>query len=544
MKYNGFVGPSYTAYSSNLDAQQCMNWFPELDESGMGKNVGMLIQRPGLTSPFTTLATTPVRALWTGGDPNSTERLFAAGGSKLIEITGGGGLTVRGDIGDDASHTPVTLMPNGNQLGVVSAGKFYCDNGVGPVQPNFGNNIGTCSLYNVAGVVLVYRSTGAPFDASTVGGTLTVGGVGYTISAVYSGNWLLLATGPATGTYTYSFTVAVTAGSGTFLDGYYIIARPNSKTFNISGFNDGTSWDALDFAQKEGYPDNIATVIADHELLWILGTESTEPWQNTGAANFPFQRIDAGVINVGCRAKYSVCRISTLGFAFIGGTQDGQPIGYLMSGGFTPRRISTNAVEKAWDSYSTVLDAIGYVHEWRGHIFWTINFPTADKTWVYDVGMNVWHERGWWNGSANGRERGRCHAYCYGKHLVGDYSSGAVYQMSDTQYTDNGTAIHRSRTGPYAPNPSEGNDLYQFFQQFVLDMETGVGSSPVMSLDWTNDGGHTFNTPITTTAGAAGNYSARVVWRRLGKVKLPYQRAFRISTTDASKMALIDASYE
>src|SRR6266404_2453555 len=43
----GFVGPSYTSESPNVDAQKTMNWYPEIDELGQGKSATALYPTPG-----------------------------------------------------------------------------------------------------------------------------------------------------------------------------------------------------------------------------------------------------------------------------------------------------------------------------------------------------------------------------------------------------------------------------------------------------------------------------------------------------------------
>jgi hypothetical protein len=50
MKQVGFVGPSYTQQSLNVDAQRTLNLYPEMDERGTGKNqeVAALVSTPGL----------------------------------------------------------------------------------------------------------------------------------------------------------------------------------------------------------------------------------------------------------------------------------------------------------------------------------------------------------------------------------------------------------------------------------------------------------------------------------------------------------------
>lgn len=86
--------------------------------------------------------------------------------------------------------------------------------------------------------------------------------------------------------------------------------------------------------------------------------------------------------------------------------------------------------------------------------------------------------------------------------------------MSPTLYDDAGSPIRRLRQ---APHLSDGQ-LNHFFHRLQLDMETGSGvADPEMMLEWSDDGGHTWSTPFTITAGALNDYKKRVIWRRLGK---------------------------
>src|SRR5690349_18885651 len=93
MKFDGFIGPTYTVRSKNHAADRAINLFCEQDQSGHAKSKLSLNHTPGLET-FCTLPTSPVRALWAG-----EERLFAVGGDTLYEISSGGGVTTRGTVG-------------------------------------------------------------------------------------------------------------------------------------------------------------------------------------------------------------------------------------------------------------------------------------------------------------------------------------------------------------------------------------------------------------------------------------------------------------
>jgi len=153
---------------------------------------------------------------------------------------------------------------------------------------------------------------------------------------------------------------------------------------------------------------------------------------------------------------------------------------------------------------------------------------------VYDFGEKLWHKRGWWNGTSNDRQRGAFHGYVFGKHFLGDWSTGAVYQASTSFFTDNATAIYRIRT---APHLSQENDR-TFYSRLRFDLENSGALNP--SLDWSNDGAHTFNTPRTTTSNTAGQY-ARYDFRRLGAAR---DRVFRLTISTPYKVAVVGADIE
>jgi hypothetical protein len=591
--FDAFIGPSSTSASVNVDAERTVNLYAEAtgDEGATGKAKVVLLGTPGLTL-YCTLPTSPVRGMW-----SNSVRLFAAAGAAFYEIFNQAGLVTtagtsvsifgggpfdnvngvagntiyiagvpytvasyasstaltlttsagaqtgvafscatynsRGAIANDG--LPVTMVPNGNQLLVVSAGVVYCDNGSGPVQPSYSTTrSGTVTVAGF-GVLLAFVNwaSGDLFDATMVGQNITINSVVYLVNQYISPKLIHLGATSTAGTWAYSANYPVAGSTGCFLDGYFIIAQPNWKQINFSAINDGTTWSSLDHATKTGYPDNIAATLADHEELWLLGTDTTEVWQNTGAALNPLSRIAGGFIQRGCCAPASPVKLKD-GVAWLssdparGGTQA------LLATGFQPTPVSTHAVETAWAGYATVADAVSYTYTERGHEWWIISFPTANATWAYDATMGWWSERAWWNGASLDRQRQAFHAFAFAQHLVGDWSNGKIYAQTLAAFTDNGIQINRIRTAPHLSS----EQLYSYYSRFQLDLELGQSTStPTVSLSWSDDGGHTFNTPIPMTPTTA-TFAAMIVWRRLGKSR---DRVFSITITDAVKIALIRA---
>lgn len=389
------------------------------------------------------------------------------------------------------------------------------------------------SVVNVfAGSGLVHWVDGNQFQGVQVGDPMVVNGALYIVSALGTDRVLTVFPafgGPGIGVEA-SFNAPVLAAMSGFLDTYFIALPPNSKQFTISQLSDGTMWNPLDFARKEGFPDNINSVIADHEELWLFGSETTEVWQDTGASGFPLQRMPGGFIRMGCRAPFTPVSINQ-GVAWIGGDERGNPVAQFATG-FQPQRISTHAIETQWASYSTCADATAFVYILRGHQFWVINFPSGNATWVWDATAGLWHERGWWNaGTGNiDRHRGGTHGYAWGQHFLGDWSTGALYVSSEAAFDDAGVPIHRIRTAPHLSN----EELYTYYLRLRVAMQAG----PNPTLTWADDSGQTYNKPVAASARLIGTALQESAWRRLGKGK---DRVFSMLITDAVEVCIVAA---
>lgn len=227
---------------------------------------------------------------------------------------------------------------------------------------------------------------------------------------------------------------------GAFCDGYFIGLLDQSNEFRISSLEDGQDWDGLDVAQRSFSSDNLVSAVVVNRNLWLFGSKHTEPWYNSGDAGFPFQPIGGTQIDQGCAAPFSPAVIDNT-VLWLGGDERGQGVVYRADG-FTPRRISTLAVERYLNRYQRISDAYSWTYTDEGHAFYVLQIPGpqhADDrdpdgylTLVYDVSNNLWHDRGLWDSSLGIflPDLPRCHTFAFGKHLVGDRQSGTVYEMS------------------------------------------------------------------------------------------------------------------
>ncbi len=321
-----------------------------------------------------------------------------------------------------------------------------------------------------------------------------------------------------------------------FHDGYFILNSSSTGQFLITGLY-GTGVDPLDFATAEGAPDDIVSLLVDHRELWLFGEETTEVWYNSGAADFPFSRLDGAFIEQGCAAPFSPAKMDNAVY-WLSKDRTGQ--GHVMRAqGYQPQIVSTRAVEHAIQGYASISDARAYTYQQDGHSFYVLSFPAADRTWVYDAAVQLWHERTWWDGTEH-RHRGECYAFAFSKHLVLDHSNGRLYTLDLDVYTDDGATIRSLRRTQH--HSAEGARLY--WSQLQVDLETGVGlvsgqgSDPQIMLRWSNDGGRTWSSEHWRTLGALGAYRTRAIWRRLGQSR---DRVYELVISDPVKRVLVDA---
>jgi hypothetical protein len=323
-----------------------------------------------------------------------------------------------------------------------------------------------------------------------------------------------------------------------FFDQKFYFDWKNTNKFFGSDTLDGTSYNALVFASAETRPDNVKALVLNKQILLVFGETTIEPWQDIGAANFPLERVPGVVIERGLAAPRATAKEDNSVFFL------GEDRRFYRLDGLTPVGISTPAIDAEWQGYSTVSDAYCLSYPWNGHKFVVVHFPTANKTWVWDISVGLWHERESWdsNGRFLGRWMGNCIVPCYDKILVGDAYSGKIGYLDASTYTEFGNTTQALVTSP----PIHADRKRLFISRLEVDIEAGVGiatgqgSDPQWMMRNSKDGGRTYTTrQIWRSAGAIGQYRTRLRWLKLGQAR---ERVFELTTTDPVKRTIIAAN--
>lgn len=323
------------------------------------------------------------------------------------------------------------------------------------------------------------------------------------------------------------------------VDGYLVLNRPDTNQWYITLFNQ-IDFDALDFASKIGSSDSLVCVGVTRRNLFLFGDQTTEIWTNTGGTDFTFSRIPGAFLQFGCKAPHSLCQADG-SLYWVSQSPQGDCV-ILRSMNYDRERISTFAIENEFQTYARVDDAIGYIHQMAGHYWYVLTFPTANKTWVFDIATSQWHERAYLQEDGTfSRHRGNCFAFWNERHIVGDYQDGRLYQMSLNIFTDDTNEIRRIRSFPHLLDA--GNRVA--YRMFQADMEAGgaglASPLPEIRLRWSDTKGSSWSTHISSNIGMRGQYNAVARFNRLGMAR---DRVFELSWSADCHTALNGAYIE
>jgi len=545
-----FLGGHDVQRSLNLSDNKCVNLYPTTNDKG---DVAAFMATPGLLL----YAATPGGIVASGIYTASNGRCFMVSGTTLYEITAGGILTSRGTV---TAGTVTRLSDNGIELIIVNGTDgwlfTFATNTLEQIKvftSTFTVDIAVaCTITTaaahpfIAGDRVILSTTGSlPLNlqaaavyyvlasgltANTIQVSDTAGGVPIDTSAgIQSGVHSLVSSGYGfpNGTKTISY-----------VNGRFVVCEPNTQNFYVSEPLDGAYWDALNVQTVDSNPDLLVGSVVSHNELVMFCEQSGEVFYDSGAIPSPFVRNVSGVFEVGCIAPYSIAKIDN-SVMWLGRSTTGYGIIYRLEG-YTPKRISTYAIEYAIQQMGDVTDAISFAYQQDGHHFYVITFPTGDRTFCYDANTGMWHERAGFINGAFTRWEAQEYAFFDGKHLVCDTLEGKIYSLEMDVYDDGG-AVRKWVRSFRVPT---GSMMRTVHHKLSLEFEGGVGllggTAEPIALRWSNDGGHTWSNELWRDLGALGQYAKRIFWHRLG-MTTGQPRIYEISGTEPVKTVLINA---
>jgi len=441
------------------------------------------------------------------------------------------GLVWLGTSGESAGWRGFYTTTTGDLYGVCGTGLYYIDTLWRAVLIGRLGNLSTQVKFADNGTDMLVG------DGSTHGYIVNL------LTQTFS----IASAGSNSGTNGFSF-----AGAGwvDFVDGFIVYNVPGTPNFACTGVDEMT-FDPLSFGTKAGRRDNVQALVIRQRNVWLLGSQASELWTDAGTANFPFQLNTGPYVEHGIVGPYALAKAGE-GFMMLSQNINGGAVAVFCQG-YKCERVSTWAQENEWGTYGDLSGTVGFSFKQGNHEFVCLRFPSADKTWVWDLGTGEWHERTW--NDDNGVEhqwRINCATLAYGKVIGGDWETGDFYEITTEALTNAGRPMvyrrgfpqlisnfNRTRHNHFrldieageVPEPAR-EDVELFYddttpgqlqtdsdENLVLDPRAPVYATPdnVVMLRWSDDRGKTWSNPVPMSFGEIGEFQEVLSWRQLGE---------------------------
>lgn len=179
-----------------------------------------------------------------------------------------------------------------------------------------------------------------------------------------------------------------------YMDGYTFIATAEGQIYN-SDLSNPMSWNGLGFISADAYPDPLVALTRNVDYIVAFGQVSTQFFYNAGnpAPASPLSPVPNSQFQIGCVAAASVCSTENTVIWLAQTPVHGVCVMQLT--GFRPMKISNEYIDRMLTISTAASDmrkVTGYSVKMRGHVFYVLNHPSINKTFVYDLTTKHWAE--------------------------------------------------------------------------------------------------------------------------------------------------------
>ncbi len=225
----------------------------------------------------------------------------------------------------------------------------------------------------------------------------------------------------------------------TYLKGYFIVSELNTQRFYYATYGPTDprtappNWSAF-FLDASTSPDDIITLQAGWEELFVLGRESAESQFVTGDSTVPFRTLSGSSIETGV-VNRTVLQKMLNTWIYLNPNKQ-----VVILEGRTPKVIS-KPIELALYSLEFYEDVTAFKLYER---FYILNFYTDQKTFVFDTETNLWYRWETWDNDKKRYQKflgaSGAQAKSWGGHYVGGFD-GKVYQVVKNYQSDGSVFI-------------------------------------------------------------------------------------------------------
>lgn len=330
-----------------------------------------------------------------------------------------------------------------------------------------------------------------------------------------------------------------TATQVAYLNLKFLANIPSTNRFLFTDVNpsgpaviDPTYWSSSDNPlTTEAAGDDLVAMTAAWQQLHMWGSASAEVWLDDGVT--PFSPLPQAASEVGLEAPYSIVQADNALFALC--TIDRVRCIVKLVG--TTPRIVSEPISNVLASYDRVSDAIGQLVSVGGVHLYLLQFPSAGKTWAYDIKSDCWVPWGTWD-RATGTMRQfigqhSCYVKSWNKHLIMSRLDGKIYEFDRNAYTDDGAPIKSYRRTPWEDH---GSGRRKSSQRLRVKIKTGATVNGAAFLRLADNGAEEWSPYIELPLYPQGKRDFIIDLTRMGQYE---SRRYEISITDDADLCVV-----
>lgn len=280
-------------------------------------------------------------------------------------------------------------------------------------------------------------------------------------------------------------------------------------------------------------PDNTTALVCNGSRLYTFGRKSFQMFQYTGDLNTPFNSPDTCAKAVGLRAKNAICQLGTK-IVWLGSSDIGNNGIYLLNDGVDYARVSTPQIEREIASFKNLDDVTAQIWSSEQHTFAVFTFPSANKSYCFDINEGSWSERCSLDDS-NNRISWRYNFATLSNEgtIWQSFNGGIAEQVNDNWTEHDGRNILRLRRGCVVQSNYE-NFIINWVEVMTNNGQYKKEYTGNMMMRYCTDGG-TWTDSEVVTIGSTGDYDYDCIFYNFGLAKC---FTIELSCTDNIPFAL------
>lgn len=358
-------------------------------------------------------------------------------------------------------------------------------------------------------------------------------------------------------------------GYVTFQDSRIIVAALGTNTWRLSNLiaiADASNFpnDAQHVGELQTKPDLVVGALrfpGAGNLLFVFGKTVIEPWNDIGAAIFPYTRLDSYNVDYGCLSANTIAENENIVVWLAANEQSGPAIMY--STGTDTKKISTDGIDFKLSQLTNPQDSYGMLFRQDGHQIYMITFKTDNLSYIYDFNTEKFFTVCDENMNHHPAKRV---VFFNNKYYFVSFNDGNLYEFG-TQFTSFQYAADNIQQMPriiipgpmrlpssrwfigdnltfiiengqpnnveeiiFQNTPFEGNEIETQDQLFVITTQDGHPicmqhnfntssievATEVIDLSISRDGGVTFGSAWRKNMNPTGIRKSRMIFQRLG----------------------------